>query len=218
VTGQEFDVTCDRSLHRLRLEGDRLTALAHPSPPAAERALAALAGIRYRCVETLDKWERGDESPHTLPVALREPARARAIASLDEGGHPARDASILEALALEGLQELAASGAALVPAVDERRTIIGVTLIGSAGPAHVEGFADGRIVSITARLPLRWWTVVWRHGHSRESGEFVTDYDRSCASSRRVRTVRWANASRGFSARLCAQELILGPRSESSRS
>jgi hypothetical protein len=209
MTGQEFEITCDRSVHRLRLEGDRLIALAHPSPPEAERAFAALAGIRYRCIETLDKWERGDESPHTLPLALCEPARARAIASLDEGGRPARDASILEALALEVLHELAASGAALVPAVGARRTIIGVTLAAAAPAAQVEGFADGRVVSITAHLPLRWWTVVWRHGHCRDSGKFVTDYDRSRAPGGRARAVWWECGPGGFSARLRAQELTL---------
>jgi hypothetical protein len=189
---QEFDgleivVTCGGGQHRLSLCNGELRAPAHPDSAPRERALAALAGRRCECLEVVDKWDRGDESPELLPEGLREPARARAIASLGDPALGRRDGSFLRSLAEEELRDLARSAEAVTGVGPVQATIV-VSLI-PQGQAVLLGTARGRAVHVSARLPLAWWGSIWIRGLNRQPGRFCTGID--IRDAEHLRYVEW---------------------------
>lgn len=65
-------VSCGEHQHRLRWRRGRLEALDH-GDPEDERALAALGGQPFACIELLDAWERHKDDLRALVLGARAP-------------------------------------------------------------------------------------------------------------------------------------------------
>lgn len=66
-------VSCGDHQHRLRWHEGRLDALDH-GDPEDERALAALGGQTFACIELLDAWERHKDDLRALVLGPRAPS------------------------------------------------------------------------------------------------------------------------------------------------
>jgi len=87
----EIVVRCGGAGHRIRWDRGRLIACDH-GDPEDERALAALAGERFACIELLDAWARHADDLRALtraPRDISDPVRSSAWVSSPgaRGGH-----------------------------------------------------------------------------------------------------------------------------------
>ncbi len=70
LSGAQATISCGEHQHRLRWERGRLEALDH-GDPEDERALAALGGEPFACIELLDAWERHKDDIRALVLGTR---------------------------------------------------------------------------------------------------------------------------------------------------
>jgi hypothetical protein len=94
LSSAQATVRCGEHQHRVRWDKGRLQALDHDDPEA-ERALAALGGEPFACIELLDAWERHKDNPRALVLGSRGPTDLLQIdpdmlPQLGGGGSPAR--------------------------------------------------------------------------------------------------------------------------------
>lgn len=94
LSSAQTTVSCGEHRHRLRWDRGRLYALDH-GDPEAERALAALGGEPFACIELLEAWERHKDDARALVLGTRGPTDPLqldpdALAQLSAGRSPAR--------------------------------------------------------------------------------------------------------------------------------
>lgn len=83
-----YPVECAGTRHHLVWQDGRLAAFDHPDPDR-ERALTAMGGETYRCLQLLDVWEQHADDLDVLLLAPRGP-QDRLASSVDHTSHGPR--------------------------------------------------------------------------------------------------------------------------------